>query len=127
MSTVSAGFSLAAGLALTDLGVQTLWGRYVALGGSHTRHDLALYLGGQGSWTSHEHNIVAPAVNQYTSERGLDHPAPYSQELQPGSWGLRWDGQHGGSLPDTTAVKEVFVTRSDCDACRRGSAHLRCR
>lgn len=81
MTTVHAGSALASGLALTSLTVQDLWGRYVVLGGSRSRYDLACYLRGEGEWATDEHDIAALAINEYTSRRGMDHPASYSDEI----------------------------------------------
>jgi hypothetical protein len=78
---VHAGAALAVGLRLTDLNVQDVWGRYVALGGRHTRYELASYISGDGDWDAAEHDIAARAINEFTSERGLDHPVAYSNEL----------------------------------------------
>lgn len=81
MSTVHAGSALALGLALTDLNVQALWGRYIALGGTHTRYELASYIGGQGEWSAGEHDAAAAALNEWTSSHGMDHPVSYSDEV----------------------------------------------
>jgi hypothetical protein len=81
VSVVHAGSALAAGLALTDLNDRDLWSRYLALGGSHTRPELVRYLDGHDSWTAHEHDVAAHAINEYTSERGMDHPVSYSNEV----------------------------------------------
>jgi hypothetical protein len=78
---VHAGSALAVGLRLTDLNVQDVWGRYVALGGRHTRYELASYIGGDGDWDPGEHDIAARAINEFTSARGMDHPVSYSEEL----------------------------------------------
>jgi hypothetical protein len=81
MKAVHAGFALAAGLALTDLDDIDLWNRYFALGGAHSRPELVRYLNGHGAWTAHEHNVAAHAVNEYTSDRGMDHPVGYADEV----------------------------------------------
>jgi hypothetical protein len=78
---VHAGAALAVGLRLTDLTVQDVWGRYVALGGRHTRYELASYISGDGDWDPSEHDIAARAINQFTSDRGMDHPVSYAEEL----------------------------------------------
>jgi hypothetical protein len=83
METVKAGPSLAVGLALTDLDVQDLWGRYVALGGVHSRLELALYISGETAWTPEQHDIAATALNEFTSDRGMDHPVRYARDVEP--------------------------------------------
>lgn len=77
MKSVRAGLALAAGFAMTDLTVQDLWGRYVARGGSHTRYELACYLGGDGMWNAHEHDVAAHVINDYTSGHGMPDPVAY--------------------------------------------------
>lgn len=81
METVHAGAALAVGLRLTELTVQDLWGRYVALGGRHSRYELASYVSGNGEWDTAEHDLAARAMNEYTAERGMGHPVRYSGEL----------------------------------------------
>ena len=83
METVKAGPSLAVGLALTGIAVQDLWGRYVALGGLHSRLDLALYISGETAWATDQHDIAATALNEFTSERGMDHPVSYARDVEP--------------------------------------------
>jgi hypothetical protein len=81
VSTVHAGATLAAGLALTDLGIRDLWLRYLALGGSYSCADLGHYLRGHGDeWSASEHDMAAQAVNEETSDHGLDHPVSYANE-----------------------------------------------
>ena len=81
METISGGTALAAGLGLTDLDVQTFWGRYFALGGAHSRYQLAQYVSGGCVWAVIEHDIAAYALNEYCTEHGLDHPVMYSDEI----------------------------------------------
>jgi hypothetical protein len=81
MTTVHAGSALAVGLALTDMNEADLWGRYLALGGSRTQPELGAYLRGEGAWTAAEHDMAAHALNEYTSDHGMDHPVSYSDEV----------------------------------------------
>lgn len=82
MDTVRAGAALVAGLALTDLNVRDLWVRYLALGGSHSCDELDQYLRGRGEdWNAVEHDTAAHAINEETSDHGLDHPASYAKDL----------------------------------------------
>jgi hypothetical protein len=81
MSTVHAGSALAAGLGLTDMSVSDLWTAYVALGGAHSRRELAEYLDGESAWSANEHDMAAHALNEHTSEQGMDHPVSYANEL----------------------------------------------
>jgi len=81
MRTVNAGALLAAGLAMTDLGVSDLWLRYFALGGAYPRQQLQAYLAGAGAWSAHEHDVAAHALNEYFADQGMDHPVSYSDDL----------------------------------------------
>jgi hypothetical protein len=81
MTTLNAGVSLAAGLALTDLGINDLWLLYFALGGSHPRPELQKYLSGAGRWSAHEHDVAAHALNEYFVDHGLDHLVAYATDL----------------------------------------------
>ena len=81
MKTVNAGALLAAGLALTDLGVSDLWLRYFALGGGYPQQKLQAYLTGAGAWSAHEHDVAAHALNEYFVDHGMDHPMSYSDDL----------------------------------------------
>ena len=81
MKTVNGGASLAAGLAMTNLGIGDLWLRYFALGGAYPRQKLQAYLAGVGSWSAHEHDIAAHALNEYFVDCGMDHPVSYVEDL----------------------------------------------
>jgi hypothetical protein len=81
MKTVRAGSSLAAGLAMTDLEIGDLWIRYFGLGGAYPREELQAYVEDQVSWSQHEHDVAAQALNEYLADRQLDHPVPYAAEL----------------------------------------------
>jgi hypothetical protein len=32
-------------------------------------------------WTAHEHDVAALALNEYFTERGIDDPVAYAEEL----------------------------------------------
>jgi hypothetical protein len=81
MKTVNAGAMLAAGLAMTDLGVGDLWLRYFALGGGYPRQKLQAYLAGAADWSAHEHDIAAHALNEYFVDHGMNHPISYAGDL----------------------------------------------
>jgi hypothetical protein len=63
--------------------VTTRRGKYEALGGTHTFRELRAYLGGDATWSAHQHDIAAQALNEYTSDRGMSHPVSYADELTP--------------------------------------------
>jgi hypothetical protein len=81
MRTVKAGTSLATGLAMTDLDLQAYWLRYFGLGGSYSRPKLQAYLAGDVTWSAHEHDVAAHALNEYFSDHGMDHPVLYADDL----------------------------------------------
>lgn len=78
---VRAGPALAAGLALSDITDDELWGRCVALGGSLSLSELREYLTGGSTWTAHAHDIAALALNEYFAEQGLGPLVAYSFDL----------------------------------------------
>ena len=60
------------------MSVDDLWMRYFALGGMGTALELEAYLLGALRVTSHDHDVLAVALNERFSELGGDHPVPYS-------------------------------------------------
>jgi hypothetical protein len=78
---VRAGPALAAGLALSDITVDELWGRCRALGASLSPGELREYLSGNSTWTAHAHNIAALALNEYFAEHDLGPLVAYSFDL----------------------------------------------
>lgn len=81
MALVSGGGALAAGLAFSDLSLPDLWARYLRLSGTRTLQELGAYLGGSTEWSAGEHDIAAQALNEYFTDRGLDHPVAYAHEV----------------------------------------------
>jgi hypothetical protein len=78
---VRAGPALAAGLALSDITVDELWGRCLALGSSLSLAELRDYLSGNSTWTAHAHNIAALALNEYFADQDLGPLVAYSFDL----------------------------------------------
>jgi hypothetical protein len=78
---VSGGGALASGLAFSDLSLPELWGRYLQLSGTQTLPELRTYLDGRSQWSFAEHDIAAQALNEYFTDRGLDHPVAYAEEI----------------------------------------------
>jgi hypothetical protein len=81
MTTLRAGTSLSTGLAITGLSLGAFWGRYCALSGSHTAHELLVYLEGDSAWTVLEHDVAAHALNECCATMGLGFPVAYAHEL----------------------------------------------
>ena len=65
------------------MSVDELWMRYFALGGMGSAVELEAYLVGALAVTSHDHDVVAVALNERFSELGGDHPVPYSGDGPP--------------------------------------------
>jgi hypothetical protein len=83
MSRSHAGRILAMGVAFTDLDLFDLWGRYLALGGSHSCADLDEYLRGGGQeWSDFEHDIAAVAVNEETYDLGLGRLVDFANAIK---------------------------------------------
>jgi hypothetical protein len=75
--------SLRAGLALSGLTYEQLWAGYIGLGGTLERDQLRASLEGKSPLGSYEHDMVAQALNDHFTERGLNHPVAYAHELRP--------------------------------------------
>jgi hypothetical protein len=59
------------------MSVDDLWMRYFALGGMSTALEIEAYLLGALLASSHDHDVLAVALNERFSELGGDHPVPY--------------------------------------------------
>jgi hypothetical protein len=77
MNAPGAGFSLSDGWDLSGLTLTELWLRYLAIGGSASRVGLRAYARGLARPDSHQHNIIAQAINEHFIEQGEDHPVSY--------------------------------------------------
>ena len=66
------------------MSVDDLWMRYFALGGMCSAVELEAYLVGALAVASHDHDVLAVALNERFSELGGDHPVPYSGDGPPG-------------------------------------------
>ena len=63
----------------------TVWRDYFALGGTATPKELEDYLRGEGTLDRVQHDMLAHAINEHYAEAGMDHPAPYSEDVAAGS------------------------------------------
>ena len=61
-----------------------LWHRYFALGGMRTPFELEALLHGALIATSHDHDLIAVALNERFSELGGNHPIAYSDDDETG-------------------------------------------
>jgi hypothetical protein len=72
-----AGFTLSDGWELSGLTVTELWLRYLAVGGTASPAQVDAYVHGRPDPDSHQHNLIAQAINEYFIDRGEDHPVSY--------------------------------------------------
>jgi hypothetical protein len=57
-----------------------LWLRYFALGGMSSALQLEAFLYGALRPSSHDHDVIAHALNERFAELGGNHPVPYADE-----------------------------------------------
>lgn len=62
-----------------------LWLRYFELGGMSTTFQLEACLHGALRPSTHEHDVIAHALNERFVELGGDHPVPYSEDEEVGT------------------------------------------
>jgi hypothetical protein len=67
-----------------------LWVGYFGLGGTESQRAVEAYLRGERPVRRIEHDVLAQAINEDAVDRGEDHPAPYSEDVQSS------DGRGGG-------------------------------
>lgn len=63
--------------------LMTVWRDYFALGGSATPKEIEDYLLGNGPLEEIQHDMLAHAINEHYAEAGMDHPAPYTEDVAP--------------------------------------------
>jgi hypothetical protein len=74
---------LQAGLTRSGLSYQELWWRQVAVGGDASPLELEAYFLGLLTIGSHQHDVIAQALNEHFLDQGEDHPVPYSEPWPP--------------------------------------------
>ncbi|MHB1534914.1 MAG: hypothetical protein ACYC1D_09970 [Acidimicrobiales bacterium] len=62
-----------------------LWLRYFELGGMSTALQVEAFLYGALHPSTHDHDLVAHALNERFVELGGNHPVPYSEDENPES------------------------------------------
>ena len=67
------------------MSIDDLWLRYFALGGMSTALEVEAYLLGALLPPTHDHDVLAVALNERFSELGGDHPVPYSGDGPAGA------------------------------------------
>jgi hypothetical protein len=58
-----------------------LWLRYFGLGGMSSGTDLEAFLYGILQPSTHDHDVIAQALNERFVEIGGDHPVPYLEDM----------------------------------------------
>ena len=76
--------SLEASRIEVGLSPSELWLRYFELGGMRTALEVDAYLHDALRPTSHDHNLLAAALNERFAELGGDHPVPYTEDQVEG-------------------------------------------
>lgn len=71
------GLSLEEGLSLTGMTFEELWIRELELGGVAGRLEVEAYVLGLLAPDSYQHDLLAQALNEWSLERGGDHPVGY--------------------------------------------------
>jgi hypothetical protein len=77
MSRPGPGFSLSDGWDLSGLTLTELWLRYLAVGGTASPARVSAYARGLLRPDSHQHNMIAQAINEHLTDQGEDHPVSY--------------------------------------------------
>jgi hypothetical protein len=61
------------------LSFDDLWIRYLGLGGEATHDEMRGYVEGTARPSSHEHDVLAHALNERFMDMDMDSPVPYSR------------------------------------------------
>lgn len=78
----ASGMALRSGLAMSELSPRRLWHDYLALGGSLSQAELESVPRGKENVSDYEHDLIAQALNDHFTDRGQNHPVPYSDDLR---------------------------------------------
>ena len=62
--------------------VLTVWRDYFALGGTANPRQIDKYLRGEATLDPVQHDMLAHAINESYAEAGMDHPAPYTEDVR---------------------------------------------
>jgi hypothetical protein len=73
---------LTTAFASTDLRIEELWLAYFALGGNAGQYEIEAYLAGLMPFSTHEHNVLAHAVNERLMNQPSSPRAPYRDPEQ---------------------------------------------
>jgi hypothetical protein len=67
------------GFVRSGLSYHDLWWRQLAIGGDASALELEAYLLGLLNLSSHQHDLIAQALNEHYLDRNQDHPVAYSE------------------------------------------------
>ena len=83
---MEAGAQLDVARRMLDADLVTLWTDYFGLGGTATPRAIEAYLRGEGALDALQHDVLAHAINERCRDAGMDHPAPYAEDVggEPG-------------------------------------------
>jgi hypothetical protein len=81
LSTADSTAALQRGFGLTGWTITDLWVAVLGIGGELGRRDVEGITTGARSATRAEHDVMAAALNDYFTDRDLDHPIPFSHDL----------------------------------------------
>jgi hypothetical protein len=76
---MEAGHRLEAVRRRMGVDLDDLWLAYFGLGGTATPSQMEAYLRARVSFSRIEHDVLAQALNDFSLDRGLNHPAPYAE------------------------------------------------
>ena len=79
---MNAGAQLDAARRMLDTDLVTLWTDYFGLGGTATPGAIEAYLRGEGTLDAQQHDVLAHAINERFHDQGMDHPAPYAEDVE---------------------------------------------
>ncbi|CAA9281626.1 MAG: hypothetical protein AVDCRST_MAG41-3667 [uncultured Corynebacteriales bacterium] len=77
MTSDDPGLDLPDGMARTGMTFEELWLRQLALGGPAGRLEVEAYVLGVLAPDAYQHDLLAQALNEWSLERGGDHPVGY--------------------------------------------------
>jgi hypothetical protein len=79
MSGDGSGLTLYEGLTRSGLTYEELWLAQLGLGGNADSMSIEAYVLGVLRPDSHQHNLLAQALNEHFLEIGADHPVAYAE------------------------------------------------
>ncbi|MCU1448731.1 MAG: hypothetical protein JWP02_901 [Acidimicrobiales bacterium] len=78
---MDAGTQLDAARQMLGEDLEQLWVAYFGLGGTASPNHIESYLRGEATLDPVQHDMLAHAINERFTEEGMDHPAPYTEDV----------------------------------------------